>query len=167
MVCRSRFPALATAALAAICLAAAVPAGAAVKKLLPLQFKEMDNLQDSYRSPATIGARSGQALFWAPLSLPVGSVITGMSYRHSGIGPGTPTSSVSIGYDITNDDPRWDPRSVGDGTSAVVTGDSTLNVVGGLTSGPHTVKANRRYQVTVVCAAGASVWQVDVTYNEP
>lgn len=167
MSCRSRLPALACAALAAAFLAAAVPAGAAVKKLLPVQFKERDNLQDSYRSPASIGSREGQSFFWTQLSLPVGSVITGMSYRHMGTGAGTPTSSVSIAYDKTDDEPKWDPQSVAFGTSSAITVDATLKVDGVLPSGPHEVKANRRYQVTVYCADRASVWQVDVTYNEP
>ena len=169
MAHRSGSTPMACAALAAALVVCAAPAVAAVLKIYPMQFLERNNAQYSFRSPANIGAAIGrEGEFWAPLSLPAGAVITGLSFWHSGVGSGAPLTRVSIASKLSTEKPKYDPSGVADAEGSGATGTPvTVQVVGSLTSGPHQVLASRRYWVNAYCVDGGMIWEVDVTYTAP
>jgi len=169
MTSRSASALVACAALAAALVAGAAPAAATVKRFYPMQFLEKQSAQNSFRSPANIGAPvGGQGEFWAPLSLPAGAVITGLTYWHSGGGPGTRQTRVSIAFK-GSEGVQYDPRFIADAESTAGTSfPATVAVPGAMNPlAPPKIVAGWRYWVDAYCEDGGAIWEVDVFYKLP
>jgi len=154
----------------AIFLAVPPTARAARVILKPLDFKVISLISTSdvhWRTPVSIGGEAGSSpmAFTAPLKLPAGATITGLSYWHT-TGSGGGFTNVMVGY--ADDNTTWQNEVlIFMGNSGAVTPDfNPIEVTGASQAGEKKVMKGRKYLVTIQVIPESFVWKVEVTYQK-
>ncbi len=157
--------------LAAAVLLTATPfdASAKTKKIKPMMFADKYSGQDSTINPIFFGSVSGTwgvtTHFTAPVSLPAGSTIDGMTYYyHTWVGIPGPSLDIKLICTL-KDHPYYDAVISDSKSSHIGYPDNPVSADALPEPGVSTrVGKNRRCQLDVSCMQ-AQVWRVDIHYT--
>ena len=151
--------AAAPGALAAVIL---VAAGAATKRLRPLDFAVGSSSMNAIRSPVAIGAGATPAVFSAPLRLRPGSTVTGMRVYSNGTA--ATRSAILVRFQMGGSEPLV-ASAISVASPDLLTPRVDVETFIEPDASKRVVSRDYLYFVQVLCSPATAVWAVEVDYT--